>query len=80
MAPSSPDATFKKLNAGEASPPLTLIFSMSSSGGSPNPRAAAKALISSAEPGSWNPNWLQGKAWMTSPWSLYLALSSANSL
>jgi hypothetical protein len=33
------------------------------------PLAAAKALISSSVPGSWPPNWLQGKAKIRKPFA-----------
>lgn len=41
---------------------------------------SAKLLISELLPGSWLPNWLQGKARISSPCLLYLLYSSVISV
>ena len=73
MIVSSPDATLRKSKTGDASLPLTATLAITTpAGGGGKPRFAAKAAISSAVPGSWEPNWLQGKARITRPRAAYV--------
>lgn len=50
----------RKVHSGSASLPLTSIFPRT---GYLAPLALANAWMSALDPGSWPPNWLQGKAW-----------------
>ena len=65
---SPPCFSFKNFHSGWASAPLTLTFSNMSN---LTPKPAANCLISVLEPGSWNPNWLQGKARMANLLSVW---------